>query len=252
MSRCSRAALFLAAVVLVPMLHAKAPLPPTPAPQTADKQSEHDEAERELHQQEQQRILAVVPNFNTVISGQGVRLSPGQKTRLAIRATIDPFNAVSAFLLAGEAEVTEGHRGYGWGTEGYFKRVGANSLDVLDSTMLAGAFYPILLRQDPRFFRQGTGNLRSRMQHAVGGAYVCRGDNGKKQPNFSNVLGNVSGGLLSNLYYPANERGVGLTLENSAIVLVEGSLGNIGLEFSPDVNAWWHRRIHHDEAQQRP
>lgn len=202
----------------------------------------HAQADREVKAQEQQRIAVVVPNFNTVITGNAVPLSKGQKTDLAIHATFDPFNFVSAFLFAGLSELTGSHRGFGWGPKGYAKRVGANIADVVDSTMLAGAVYPILLRQDPRFFRQGTGSKRSRVRHALLGAVICRGDRGQRQPNYSNVLGNFTAGLISNAYYPSNETGIGLSLVNSTIVTGEGALGNLALEFSPDVERHFHHR----------
>jgi hypothetical protein len=200
------------------------------------------EADREVKQQEQQRILAVVPNFNTVISGEGVRLSNGQKTHLAVHATLDPFNVMGAFFWGGVSELNGSHKGYGWGPGGYAKRVAANYVDTVNATMLAGAAYPILLHQDPRFFRQGRGSIRSRVAHALVSAVVCRGDNGRKQPNYSNVLGNFNAGLISNLYYPAEDAGVQLSLVNSSIVTLEGALGNLGLEFSPDVERWMHRK----------
>jgi hypothetical protein len=223
------------------------PNTPGQAPGAADAQSSAEaerkaEAEREVRQQEQQRIMTVVPNFNTVISGQGVRLSKGQKTELAIHATLDPFNVVGAFFFGGVSELNGSHRGYGWGPGGYVKRVAANYADTVDATMLAGAFYPIILHQDPRFFRKGQGTVKARIGHALLGAVICRGDNGKSQPNFSNVLGNFSSGLISNLYYPADDSGIKLSLVNSAIVTLEGSLGNLALEFSPDVEAWWRSR----------
>jgi hypothetical protein len=236
---------FTLAASLAANAQAAAGLPDAPSSTIGgihDKSALHAEGEREVKQEEKQRILAVVPNFHTVISGQGVALSPGQKTELAIHATLDPFNAVSSFLLAGVSEAMGTYRGYGWGPEGYFRRVGANALDLVDATALSEAIYPIVLRQDPRFFRQGTGSIGSRIKHALLSAYVCRGDNSRRQPNYSNMLGNLSGGAISNLYYPASDRGAGLTLENAAIVTLEGSLGNIGLEFSPDINSWWQKR----------
>lgn len=202
----------------------------------------HAQAEREVKQEETQRLLVVVPNFNTVLSGRAAPLDKGQKTELAVHATFDPFNFVSAVLLAGLSEYQGTNRGYGWGAGGYAKRVGANLADVFDSTMLAGAVYPILLRQDPRFFRKANGPIKARIRHALFAPFVCLGDNGEPQPNYSNLLGNFTAGAISNAYYPAQSRGVSLTLINSSIVMVEGSLGNIGLEFAPDVEAYWKRR----------
>lgn len=225
----------------------------TPTETEAERKARvHAEGDREVQKQEQQRILAVVPNFNTVISGVSVPLSPGQKTRLAVRATLDPFNVVGAFVLGGLSELDGSHRGYHWGPGGYAKRVGANYADVVDGTMLAGAVYPILLHQDPRFFRQGTGTVRSRLRHALLAPFVCFGDNGRHQPNYSNILGNFTAGAISNVYYPSDERGAGLTLIGGSIVLVEGSLGNIGLEFAPDVSAWWKTRRNRQEPVSTP
>ena len=109
--------------------------------------------------------------------------------------------------------------------------------------MLAGAVYPILLHQDPRYFRQANGPVRARIRHALVAPFVCRGDNGGAQPNYSNVLGNFTAGAISNAYYPAQDRGLSLSLINFAVVMVEGSLGNIGLrrvELRPDsmVSPW--------------
>ena len=212
---------------------------------------EHSVAEEELKAEEQQRILTVVPNFNTVISGRAMHLSNGQKLDLAVHNAVDPFNLVGAFVLAGASELGDTHRGYGWGPGGYFKRAGANLADVTDGTMLAGAVYPILLHQDPRFFRRGTGSIKSRVGYALTAPLICRGDNGQRQINYSNILGNFSAGAISNAYYPANDRGVGLTLVNSSVVMLEGALGSVALEFAPDVGAWWkNRKTRHQESPQ--
>ncbi len=53
----------------------------------------------------QQRMLVVVPAFNNVMSGRAMPLSKGQKTRLAIRATVDPYNVVGAFVFGGHERV---------------------------------------------------------------------------------------------------------------------------------------------------
>ena len=212
------------------------------------KARQHEQAEKEVKQEETQRLLVVVPNFNTVLSGRATPLDKGQKTELAVHATFDPFNFVSAVLLAGLSEYEGTNRGYGWGPGGYFKRVGANLADVFDSTMLAGAVYPILLRQDPRFFRKATGPIKARIRHALFAPFVCLGDNGRSQPNYSNLLGNFTAGAISNVYYPAQDRGLSLSLINSSVVMVEGSLGNIGLEFAPDVEAYWKRRRHRESS----
>jgi len=73
---------------------------------------------------------------------------------------------------------------------------------------------------------------------------VCHGDNGKKQANVSNVLGNYISGAISNAYYPENERGVALTIENGTSVTLFGALGGQVLEFGPDLARLVHKRRH--------
>ncbi len=231
------------------------PHEPPPSPNETDEQRRvrlHAQAGREVKVEETQRIAVVVPNFNTVITGRAVPLSRGQKTDLALHSTFDPFNFVGAAFNSGLSEINGTHRGFGWGPAGYAKRYGANLADVFDGTMLAGAVYPILLRQDPRFFRQGAGTFGSRIRHALAASVVCRGDNGRSQPNFSNVLGNFTSGLISNAYYPSNETGIGLSLVNSTIQTAEGAAGNIALEFSPDVDAYLQRRRERKALARQP
>jgi hypothetical protein len=68
--------------------------------------------------------------------------------------------------------------------------------------------------------------------YAIVNAVICKGDNGRWQANYSNILGNLAAGGISNLYYPAQDRnGVGLTFENAAIGIDENAVANLFQEF---------------------
>jgi hypothetical protein len=101
---------------------------------------------------------------------------------------------------------------------------------------------PIILHQDPRYYRKGQGSILSRVFYSAKTTFICFGDNGKKQFNTSNVLGNFVAGGISNAYYPPDERGFGLTVSNATYVTLEGMLGAQILEFSPDVSDYLHKR----------
>jgi hypothetical protein len=60
---------------------------------------------------------------------------------------------------------------------------------------------------------------------------IARGDNGRWQPAYAGVLGDFGSGAISNLYYPASNRGMGLTLENGLIDVASDGLGNLLQEF---------------------
>jgi hypothetical protein len=70
----------------------------------------------------------------------------------------------------------------------------------------------------------------------------ARGDDGKWQFNTSNIGGNLIAGAISNAYYPAPDRGFGLTMQRSSIDIAEGLVQLLANEFYPDVDeALFHR-----------
>jgi hypothetical protein len=77
--------------------------------------------------------------------------------------------------------------------------MGAGYADSTTDIFIGGAILPWLLHQDPRYFYQGTGTQKSRALHAVANPFVCRGDNGKRQPNYSSIGGDLASGAISNL-----------------------------------------------------
>jgi hypothetical protein len=60
---------------------------------------------------------------------------------------------------------------------------------------------------------------------------ICKGDNGHWQANYSGILGSLAAGGISNLYYPAHDRGAGLTFENTLIGIGTTAAANILQEF---------------------
>ena len=194
--------------------------------------SPYELAEEELVVEEHQRLGGFVPNFYVTYNWHAPRMSPGQKFRLAWRSIYDPANIVLTAGIAGVEQATKTFRGYGQGAQGYGKRLGAGLADATDGNLLGGAFFPILLRQDPRYFYKGTGSILLRALYALSTAFICRGDNGKWQPNYSSVLGDVATGAISNTYYPASDRnGAVVTIETGLLNAAEDGIGNLLQEF---------------------
>lgn len=207
------------------------------APQTSDEEIQHQKAEEQLKQEEKQRVLGIVPTFNTTYINNAVSLTAGQKMSLAFRSSIDPFTFAAAFMVAGYHEALDQNTGFGWGAEGYFKRSGAAYLDAFDGTMIGNGILPAILHQDPRYFRLGHGTVRHRLLYAIASSYICKHDNtGRWEPNYSNVGGNIIAGAISNLYYPSQNSGWGQTISNGLIVTTEGTIGGVFQEFWPDIS----------------
>jgi len=207
----------------------------TPAPTTGKSQKE--KAEEQIKEQEQQRLVGVVPQFNISYRSDAVSMSASQKIHLAFRSVTDPVAFGIPFFVAGYHEAMHDDIGFPWGVKGYGERTGAAYLDAFTGNMLGNGVLPAILHQDPRYFRLGHGTVKHRLLYAMATNVICKHDNtGKWEPNYSNVLGNIAGGAISNLYYPSSDTGIGLTISNGFIVTAEGGLGSIFDEFWPDVS----------------
>jgi hypothetical protein len=189
-------------------------------------------AEEQLKVQETQRVLGVIPNFYVTYNPEALPLSPKQKFELAWKTSVDPVTFAASGAIAGVEQANNSYRGYGQGTQGYAKRYGASYGDSFVGVMVGGAILPALLKQDPRYFYKGTGSKRSRVLYALANAVICKGDNGRWQPDYSGILGSLASGGISNLYYPASSRnGAWLTFENTFIGIGGSGIGNIFQEF---------------------
>ena len=197
--------------------------------------SQQQLAAEQVSQQEKQRIAGVVPNFNVSYNGDAAPLSSRQKLHLALRSAVDPVSFAVAGVDAAQSQAQNDFAGYGQGMQGYGKRWGAAYADNFDGTLLGNAIFPILMKEDPRYFRRGTGSFSSRLFYSLSTTVWSKRDNGGWGPNYANVLGNLAAGGISNLYYPASDRGADLTLERGFTVTAYGALGGVFNEFWPDV-----------------
>jgi hypothetical protein len=194
--------------------------------------SQQDIAVEELHEEEHQRALGVIPNFYVTYVPNAPPLTTRQKYVLAWKSSIDWFTWLSTGAFAGVEQADNSFRGYGQGAQGYAKRFGAGYADNFIGTMLGGAILPAAFKQDPRYFYKGTGTTRSRILYAIANAVVCKGDNGHWQFDYSGIGGSLAAGGISNLYYPASSRnGVTLTFENTALGIAGSAAGNLLQEF---------------------
>ena len=91
---------------------------------------------------------------------------------------------------------------YRQGAKGYGERLGAGLADATTEGLIGNAILPSLLHQDPRYFYQGTGTKRSRALHAILAPFICKGDNGASQPNYSTWGGSLISSSISIAYYP--------------------------------------------------
>jgi hypothetical protein len=187
-------------------------------------------ATQEVHTEEKQRVLGVFPNFYVVYDPKPVPLTPKLKFELALRASIDPVNILGTAAFAGFNQAGDVPN-YQQGAKGYAQRFGAAYTDGFTDIMIGGAILPSMLHQDPRYFYQGTGTIKSRIRNAVAYTVLCKGDNGRWQFNYSSVGGDLISGAISNLYYPPSNRGPGLVFSNALLSAGGRAASNLAQEF---------------------
>lgn len=191
----------------------------------------HDVAEAQVKAQEQQRVLGIVPNFYSSYIWDAAPMSPKQKFGLALRSNIDPVTFVVA---AGTAGVEQWHNtfpGYGTGADGYLKRFGAAYADYAIYTLIADAALPSVFKQDPRYFYMGSGNTKSRALYAVSRTFVTRTDGGRKEINWSHLIGAFATAGISNIYHAPQDRSASLTVRNAGIIIGGSVATNLIREF---------------------
>lgn len=180
--------------------------------------------------EETQRVFGLIPNFYVVYEPNPVPLTTKLKFHLAMKTSTDVVTVVGVAMYAGMNQAGDTPN-YPQGAKGYGERFGAAAAGGLSDIMIGGAILPSLLHQDPRYFYKGKGTARSRALHALTSPFVCRGDNGKRQPSYSSIGGDLSSSALANLYYPPSNRGTGLIFQNFAITTGERMLSDVLQEF---------------------
>jgi len=196
----------------------------------------------------EERILGVIPDFQTITETGGVSVQPltrKQKWVLALKETVDPFNIANAAMTAGFSQIHNQTPKYGEGGPAYGERFGAAIADFGTQNFFSAGVLASLLHQDPRYFRKGPGtSVPRRVAYSLSRIVVARQDSGRAAFNASGIFGMSLGIAASNLYYPtASVRGSVMAgrVETS---LLGGVTGNLMSEFWPDIQKKFFHRKH--------
>ena len=144
--------------------------------------SEKEVAAQQLKAEEQQRVLGFIPNVYVVYEPHPEPLTTRMKFALAYKDLTHPVFFARTAAWAG-FEQAAGLRNYPQNLRGYGDRLGTGLADGATEGLIGNAVLPSLLHQDPRYFYQGSGTKKSRALHAILAPFICKGDNGKTQPN---------------------------------------------------------------------
>lgn len=107
-------------------------------------------------------------------------------------------------------------------------------------TLLGSGVFPILFKQDPRYYPSGKKNVFKRALYAASRVFVIKDDDGNLEPNYSRWAGAFASSGIANIYEqstPGRDRiGADATLRRFGSSFTSGMINNIVFrEFLPDL-----------------
>jgi hypothetical protein len=184
------------------------------------------------------RIFGVLPNYRTVENPNlpPAPLSTKGKFKLALEDSFDPYAYVIAGAFAGYAQLKDDPKS--WGVKGwapFAKRYAASFADQTSENFMTESVVPWLLKEDPRYFRLGTGGFFKRTGYAVSRIWVTRTDSGGRTFNFSEIVGAGASAGISNIYYPQENWTLSANMSRWGIMVGEDTFFNLLKEYWPDI-----------------
>ena len=198
-------------------------------------------------------MFYVMPNYLTVDGQSQVKpVSWQEKFAMAAKGSFDPYEFTLVGIVAGIRQADNSSPAFGQGMRGYTKRYGAAFADQVDGNIMVGGVYPTILKIDPRYFRLGRGSFVRRFGYAIDRIFIARKDSGGRTFNIPEFAGNATAIAISNLYYPAADRGWSPSLSGWGTQMGLDAFGNELKEFWPDIHGFIQRRqARHLEKQQQ-
>jgi hypothetical protein len=200
-----------------------------------------DSADRNVVQQptppepQYKRLFGIVPNFKTSPSLVNYKpLSAKEKFKLSMDDAFDRGTFALAAAFAGKGQLVNDNPSFGQGVEGYAHRFVTSYGDWAIGDFMTEAVYPVMLHQDPRYFRKGSGSAFGRLGWAVGQIFWTHTDSGGHMVNFSELAGNASAVAISQAYYPDN-RDAHSAVQSWAVQVGVDMASNVMKEFYPDL-----------------
>jgi hypothetical protein len=230
-----------AVAILIPasVLHAQDAQPnpnPTataePAAESTASEAPKNEVAKVEPPKADKRLFGVLPNYRTVDGSIPFSpLSNRQKLSIATHDSFDwPTYVASGFWML----LAPGRNTYGSGLSGFVGQYSRSAADQITGNMLSEGFMPVVFRQDPRYFRVGSGSFSSRLFSAVSQIAVAKNDQGRPVFNISEFLGNAIAVGISNAYSPSLNTWPHRS-EKLGLMISSDTLSNVVKEFGPDI-----------------
>jgi hypothetical protein len=190
------------------------------------------------------RILGIIPNFRSVSTDE--KLPPMSVKEKFLTATDDSFDYSSVFVPAALSGISMARNSvpeFGQGASGYGQYFWHTALDQTSENYMVEFVFPVITRQDNRYYTLGRGGFFKRTGYALSRAVITRNDAGNDTFNTSEVVGAGASAGLSTAYYPASQRTFSNVGSEWAIDIGIDAASFVAKEFWPDIN----RKLFHQK-----
>lgn len=173
-------------------------------------------------------------------------LSRADTLAYALREQARPLVLVPAFVAAGYGQLADANPHYGVDAGGFGERLGTAALRQASDRLTGDGLLAALFRQDPRFYREGTGSIQHRTLHAVSQTFLRKtGVEETQRLNASGILGHAFGSFLTLAYYPQASAHASDAAEGFGTAVAGDVESKVLLEFLPDLVNLGLRRSRH-------
>lgn len=168
-------------------------------------------------------------------------LTDGQKMRFWLHLEVTPYSPIPSFIAAGFEQGIDGNPRFGSDSGAYGERLGAAFVRDASMRFFVSSLLPVVLHEDPRYYRKASGHIVARGLYAGKQALVTHTDSGRVTVNYSDLLGHLAASALTLAYYPASSANGRVVVETWLTSIAGDAGNNLILEFWPSIASRWRR-----------
>jgi hypothetical protein len=248
-SICVLACLMATCVFTHPQGSAAPHNPAQPPQPLASEQSQSEQPQISDHKREQKappeggatgNVLkepasTVVQQEQKVPEAASSTLTRHEKFDHWIHRAYSPYTFGGAVFDATWAQMWGDWAQYGGGMQGWGKRYGATLADTETRTFFGQFLFPVMFKQDPRYFSSQKKGLVPRAWYAGTRVLITRRDGDGNTVNTSEFAAVMATAAVQNAYYPRRDKGFTETMNRFVGGLGSDATSNLLREFWPDI-----------------
>lgn len=163
-------------------------------------------------------------------------LSGRERVQWAASTSVGPRSLAAGVFSAGIGTAANLPSEYGTHWEGFGKRYGMRLTGIASGNVMEAGL-GAAWGEDPRYYRSGSGPIKSRIGRAVKMTFLARNSQGATMPAYARYVGVTGNNFLSNTWRADSEATVGRATLRVGLGFLGRMGGNLFEEFWPDVKS---------------